>query len=72
MRTIKKGLKPKVHQIKPIPLARYDSRPNRQVDEYFKADLVLDGRQVPTYFIFCNTGHYDLIIGRKLFEEVSA
>jgi hypothetical protein len=43
MRTIRKGLKPTVHQFKPIPLAGYDSRPNGQVDEYFSADLVLDG-----------------------------
>ena len=43
MRTIRKGLKLTVHQIKLIPLAGYDNRLNGQVDEYFKADLVLDG-----------------------------
>jgi hypothetical protein len=70
MRTIKKGLKPTVHQFKPIPLARYNSRLNGQVNEYFSANLVLDGHQVPTFFIFCNTGYHDIIVSRKLLKEV--
>ena len=42
MQTIKKGLKPKVYYIKLILIASYNNRLNKQVNKYFKADLVLD------------------------------
>ena len=52
-----------------VSLAGYDSRPNGQVDEHFQADLVLDGHRLTTYFVPCNTGRHDLIIGRKFLED---
>jgi hypothetical protein len=32
----------------------------------------MDGRRVPTWFLFCNTGRHDLLIGRKWFEKTGA
>ncbi|KAF2192202.1 hypothetical protein K469DRAFT_716699 [Zopfia rhizophila CBS 207.26] len=32
------------------------------------ANLVIDGHRTATWFIFCNTGRHDLIIGRKWIE----
>ena len=69
LRTIKKGLQAPIQSMEAIPLAGYDSRPNGQADEHFRADLVLDGHRLTTHFVFCNTGRHDLIIGRKLLED---
>jgi len=68
-RTVRKGLKVTIKRMEAIPIAGYDSRPNGQVDEYFQADLVLDGHRLPTYFVLCNTGRHDVIVGRKLLED---
>ena len=69
LRTIKKGLKSIIQKMEAVPLAGYDSRPNRQVDKHFQANLVLDSYRLTTHFIPCNTGRHDLIIGRKLLED---
>ena len=52
-----------------VPLAGYDSVTNGAVDQYFRADLVIDKHRLPTYFVVCNTGRHDLIVGRKLLED---
>jgi len=69
LRTIKKKLHAPIYNMEAIPLAGYDNRPNGQVDEYTQAHLVLDGHRLRTYFVFCNTGRHDMIIGRKLLED---
>ena len=55
--------------MEPIQIAGYDNVANAEVDEYFQADLVLDKHRIHSYFVLCNTGRHDLIIGRKLLED---
>lgn len=69
LRAVKKNLRAQVINMEAVPLAGYDSVPNGQVEQYFKADLVIDGHRLTTYFVICNTGRHDLIIGRKLLED---
>jgi len=52
-----------------ILVAGYDSRPNGQVNEYFEVDFILDNYCLRTYFVCCDTGRHDLLIGRKLLED---
>ena len=69
LRAVKKNLRAQVINMQAVPLAGYDSIPNGQVEQYFKADLVIDKHRLTTYFVICNTGRHDLIIGRKLLED---
>ena len=69
LHVIKKKLKASIRTMEAVPLAGYNSRPNGQVDEHFQANLVIDGHRLTTYFVPCNTGRHDLIIGRKFLED---
>jgi predicted aspartyl protease len=69
---LRKSLRIKQVKMKAIPIAGFDSQPKGQVDCYFKADLVLDGHRINTYFVICDTGRHDLIIGRKLLSQAEA
>ncbi|KAF2275567.1 uncharacterized protein EI97DRAFT_443009 [Westerdykella ornata] len=55
--------------MKPIIIAGYDSVANGEVDEYFQADLVLDKHRLRSFFVLCNTGRHDLIVGCKFLED---
>ena len=54
---------------RPVPLAGYNNQNFEVISRAFTANLVIDGRRIPTYFLFCNTGRHDILIGRKWFEK---
>ena len=54
---------------RPVPLAGYNNQNSEVISRAFTANLVIDGRQIPTHFLFCNTGRHDILIGRKWFEK---
>ncbi|KAF2184938.1 hypothetical protein K469DRAFT_708703, partial [Zopfia rhizophila CBS 207.26] len=58
-----------VHSQKGIPVAGHNNQPTGVVNQFFSANLVIDGHRTATWFIFCNTGRHDLIIGRKWIES---
>lgn len=69
-RTIERSLHIPIFQMQAVKIAGYDSVPNAQVDKHFKADLVLDNHRIRTFYVLCNTGRHDIIVGRKFLEQV--
>ncbi|KAF2177357.1 hypothetical protein K469DRAFT_809316, partial [Zopfia rhizophila CBS 207.26] len=70
---VKERLKPTFYRSrKSIPVAGHNNRQTGVVNQFFLAQLVIDERCTTTWFIFCDTGRHDLIIGRKWFELTKA
>ena len=59
VRAIKKSLRAEISKV--------DGE--ERVDQCFRADLVIDDHRLPTYFVVCDTGRRDLIVGRELLED---
>ena len=67
---IKARLKPKILKIcKPVPVSGHTNEQTDVIEKLFQASLVIDGRRIQSWFLFCNTGRHDLIVGRKWFER---
>ena len=54
---------------RPVPLAGYNNQNAEVISKAFTANLVIDGRQIPTHFLFCDTGRHNVLIGRKWFKK---
>ena len=50
-------------------MAGYNNQNAEVISRAFTANLVIDGRQILTHFLFCDTGRHDVLIGRKWFEK---
>ncbi|KAF2175259.1 hypothetical protein K469DRAFT_702429, partial [Zopfia rhizophila CBS 207.26] len=67
---VKKRLQPMFyHSQKGIPVAGHNNQRTGVVNQFFSANLVIDGHRTTTWFIFFDTGRHDLIIGRKWIES---
>jgi transposase InsO family protein len=67
---IKARLKPKILKIcRPVPVSGHTNEQTDVIEKLFQASLVIDGRRIRSWFLFCNTGRHDLIVGRKWFER---
>ena len=54
---------------RPVLLADYNNQNAEVIFRAFTANLVIDRRQIPTHFLFCNTGRHDVLIRRKWFKK---
>ena len=50
---------------RPVPLAGYNNQNSEVIFRVFTANLIIDRRQIPTHFLFCNMGRYNILIERK-------
>jgi hypothetical protein len=67
---VKARLKPKILRIsKPVPVSGHTNQQTDVIEKLFQANLVINGRRIQSWFLFCNTGRHDLIVGRKWFER---
>ena len=41
-----------------------DNKHADTIQVVFKLDLLVAGRRIPTWFLVCNTGKYDILLGR--------
>src|SRR6266498_4509953 len=70
---IKRKLRPKLLRLKkPIPLNSFTGKHALSGDICFFASPMIDGRDCPTWFLFCDTGSYEVIVGRKFFKYAKA
>ena len=40
--------------------------------EYYEADLLVDGRRIPSRLLVCNTGRHDIILSQTWFTKANA
>jgi hypothetical protein len=67
---IKRRLRPTIHKLKkPIQITGHHNQVTGELKRYFQVDLAIDGRRVPTWFFFCNTGRHDIILGKHWFAK---
>ena len=52
-----------------MPVSGHTNEQIDVIEKLFQASLVIDGRRIQSWFLFCNTGRHDLIVGRKWFER---
>ena len=50
---------------RPVLLAGYNNQNSEVISRAFTANLMIEGRQILTHFLFCNTGRHDILIERK-------
>ena len=56
----------------PLQLRAYNGTNTEAVQEYYEADLLVDGRRIPSRLLVCDTGHHDIILGRTWFIKANA
>jgi hypothetical protein len=63
---IKKHFQVKTLRIKHggVSVSGFNNRHTDTIQNVFKMDLLIAGRRVPTWFLVCNTGRHDVLIGR--------
>ena len=68
---IKTRFKPKLYHIGGggVSVAGHNNKQTDTIYRLFQASLLIDGRRVPTTFLFCDTGKHDMLIGRQWFEK---
>ena len=55
---------------RPVLLAEYNNQNAEMIFRAFTANLVIDRRQIPTHFLFCDTSRHNVLIRRKWFEKI--
>ena len=68
---VEERLKPKFMKTKDkgVPIAGHDNKTTGFINRAFQATLVIDGRRISTWFMLCDTGRHDVLLGRIWFEE---
>ncbi len=57
--------------LNPLQLRGYNGTNTEAVQEYYEADLLVDGRRIPSRLLVCNTGRHDIILGRSWFAKAN-
>lgn len=52
-----------------IPLSGHDDETTGEASEAIQVTLIIDGRSIPTWFVYCNTGRHDILLGRIWFAK---
>ena len=55
----------------PLQLRGYNGMNTEAAQEYYEADLLVNGRRVPSRLLVCNTGRHDIILGQSWFTKVN-
>lgn len=67
--TIVQVLGLKWEQFQSVGIAGFNNKEAGKVNRVFKADLILDNHRILTYFVECNTGRHDVIVGDKTLSD---
>jgi predicted aspartyl protease len=66
LRPLVKQLQAKPYKLnREVGLSAFDNKPTAVATKLFQANLAVDSRRFPTWFVYADTGKHDMIIGQK-------